>query len=345
MVRAGMSAPPVVCVTGASGFIGTHVVEALVDAGYRVRGTVRDPGDAARVGHLHGLEGVELVAADLRSASDFDAAVAGCEALIHTASAVLLTAEDPQRDIVDVAVAGTRHAIGAAIRAGVPRIVQTSSVAALIDEARPDTHVFTEADWNESATVRTDAYGVSKREAERAARALVDAVPAASRPTLVAICPAFVLGPVRARIHLRTSPALVRDLLSGRFPAAPNLAFGVVDVRDVAAAHLAAMRHPSPSERYLCSTASRSVPELSRALRALHPDSKAPRHRLPDPLMYLVALFDARLSLGFVRRNLGRRRTLDHGRLVRELGLELRAVDDTLADCAASILEGGFLRR
>jgi hypothetical protein len=93
-----------VCVTGASGFIGTHLVRELLARGHRVRGTVRDVEDQNKTRRLRELPGaderLELFSADLMKPGSFNAAVAGCEWVFHVASAVFLSAKDPQREIV-----------------------------------------------------------------------------------------------------------------------------------------------------------------------------------------------------------------------------------------------------
>lgn len=332
-----------VCVTGASGFVGTYVVAELLARGYRVRATVRDASDAAKAAHVRALGDVEVVGADLMERGAFDAAVAGCDHVVHTASPVFLQAADPQREIVDVAVDGTVAVLEAARRAGtVRRFVLTSSVATVIDPDLPDSHVFTEDDWNRSVTI-ADPYGLSKVRAEQRAADYVRELPSDERFELVSILPSFVLGPALARVHCRSSPSLIRDLLRGTFPLAPNLAFGTVDVRDVATAHVAAIEAERPSARYLVSHVSLTVPEMARLLRERYPDHRVPKHRMPDALMYVAALFDARLSFSFLRRNLGRRRTLSSERARAELGLVFRSAEESLYATADSLIENGWV--
>lgn len=333
-----------VCVTGASGYVGTFVVAELLARGYSVRGTVRDPKDEGKTRHLRALGDVTLVAADLMDEGSFDEAIAGCDGVIHTASVVVLNADDPQREIVDVAVKGTLNVLGSVLEAGtVKRVVQTSSVAAIIDGEAPITRPFTEMDWNESATVESAPYDVSKRDAERAAVAFRDALPEAERFELTAVHPVFVLGPVPAKGHLKTSPSLLRDVLSGKFPMAPNLAFGVVDVRDVAAAHVNALEVEAPAPRYLLTSESWTIPRIARYMRQVQPRSKAPRFRMPDPLMYVVAAFDKRVSRSFLKRNLGKQRILTNKRAREDLGVVFRPVEETLRDCAQSMVDEGWV--
>lgn len=332
-----------VCVTGASGFVGSYVVRELLERGHEVRATVRDPQDAPKTAHLRAMGDVRLYAADLMDGSSFDEAFAGCRGVVHVASTVQLSAKDPQREIVDVAVNGTRHVLEAARRAGtVERVVLTSSMAAIVDPARPDGHLFTEADWNESANLRDNPYDVSKREAERAAFAYHAGLPEAERFTLTAVHPSFVLGPVLSKVHLKSSPSAVRTLLRRQYPACPNLSFAIVDVRDVAAAHAQALETPNPSPRHILTSEPLFMPEMARLLKRHFPDKPIPTRKMPDPVMYLAPLVDKRLSFGFVRRNLGKQRRLSNELARNELGVDFRPAEESLVDTARSMIDQGW---
>jgi dihydroflavonol-4-reductase len=341
----GISVPVQVCVTGASGFIGTHVVRALAARGHRVRAVVRDTGDAEKTAPLRALPGVELAGADITREGSLDPAVAGCDAVVHAASAVRLTARDPQREIVDVAVGGTRNVLRAAERAGtVRRLVLTSSIAAISDPERPPGHVYTEADWNESATVETAPYDLSKVLAEREAAAFCAALPAGRRIELTAIHPTMVVGPVLSKVHLRSSPTLVRNLLEGKLPGVPLLSFGFVDVRDVAEAHARALEVDRPSARYICSHEVWWLRDVAAILRRHFPGERVPRLLIPSPLMFLVPLFEKRVTYSFLRKHLGRWKQYSNERIRAELGITFRPVEESLVDTARSILEAGWAR-
>ena len=336
-----------VCVTGASGYVGSHVVGQLLEAGYRVRGTVRDPSAKDKVAHLHELadetEGeLELVAADLDEAGAFDDAVADCPYVCHVASSVRLRANDPQREIVDVAVEGTKNVLASIDKAGAARrVVITSSIAAVVDEARPLDHVHDESHWNESATLQVSPYPLSKVLAERAAWNHVEALPDAPYD-LVTMNPTLILGPVLAPVHVRSSPALLRDLFTGKFPMVPDFRFGVVDVRDVALAHVRALEREDVSGRHILNCRNARLTELAGILRTGFPNRKIPKHKMPNVLMYGAALFDKRLSWGFLRRNLSVQRRVDAQKSRGALGLDYRPVEATVRDTGQSFLDVGL---
>jgi nucleoside-diphosphate-sugar epimerase len=332
-----------VCVTGATGYLGSHVVLDLLDRGFHVRAALREPKHPSKNKHVtdlaKGRSGtLELCAFDIDDEPTFVPAFEGTDAVIHTASAVTLTAKDPEREIVGVAVKGAEQAARAAIAAKVPRLVMTSSVAAVADI--PDGHAYTEKEWNESATVKSDPYAVSKVRAERAARKIASESNGAL--SIVTILPSLILGPVLAEQHLRTSPAIIFELLKGAWPGVPDLRFAIVDVRDVARAHVQAIESGEQG-RYITSAGSRSLRDLAPLLRELAPGAKVPTKNLPGIAMYLAAIFDKRLTMGFVKRNLGHAPDFDVSATKRELGTEMRSVEESVRDTVRSILDGKYL--
>ena len=188
---------PIVAVTGAAGFVGSNVVKQLLDSGrYRVRGTVRSLSSAGKTDFLRQMDAggrLELFEADLMAEGAFAAAFRGAAYVVHTAAKVALTAPDPQKEIIDCNVNGmlnVMRACAAAASAGsLKKAVVTSSIAAVHDMSLPADHVYTEADYNTTATAGTDPYPASKYASEKAAQAYVDDLEGAERFELAFINP------------------------------------------------------------------------------------------------------------------------------------------------------------
>lgn len=335
--------------TGASGYIASHVVRELLDRGYRVRGTVRDPNDPKKTKHLRALaEGrpgtLELVRADLLEPHSFDEAVAGQDYLLHTASPLNLKPKNPQRDVIDPALEGTRNVLGAVQRAKtVKRVVVTSSAAAVRSTNRPHDHVFSEEDWNDTATIDENPYPLSKTLAEREAWSIRDAMEPAERFQLVTINPTVVIGPALAESHASGSLLVILKLINGSMPAFPRMSISLVDVRDVATAHVNALERPDAHGRHLMFCKSLWMKQIAETIRPEFPHLRVPRRQLPDWLVYLAVPFVPQINLHYVRTNLGVVRRYDNSRARNELGIEFRPVEASILDSCQSLIELGVV--
>lgn len=342
-----MAKKPIIVVTGATGFIAKHVVLALLQAGYKVRGSSRAAGRieelrtalTPRLGEEIDLdEDLVLSEADLTRPGGWQWIMAGADALIHTASPF---PERTPRDadlLIRPAVAGTQTVLGAAAEAGLARVVLTSSAAA-IGYGHPQRTRFDESVWSNLDGPGVGAYTRSKTLAERAAWAL-----AAERDLkLTAINPTLVLGPALDR-HYGTSVKIVESLLSGRIPALPRLQFGVVDVRDVADLHVAALRNDeSAGKRYLGVAGMAEMAEVAAILRAAYPEARVARRMLPDFVLKAAAFIDrdaAQLAV-----DLGRRIEMDNGAGRALLGRDFRSAEDAVLASAQSLYALKILRR
>jgi nucleoside-diphosphate-sugar epimerase len=284
-----------VLLTGISGFLGGHVALQLLNAGYTVRGSVRNLNRADKVRATLATAGadttrLEFVALDLLSDAGWDGAMDGVRYLQHTASPFALETPKDENEFIRPAVEGTRRAITAALASQVERIVLTSSIAAIqyghADYSRP----LTEADWTNADSPTTGAYPKSKTLAEREAWALMDA--AGRHNDLAVINPAGIFGPLLDE-DPGTSSMLVRRLLDGKLPAVPKLAMSVIDVRDVAALQVDAMTNPAAGgQRCIASQGTYWMSDMGRMLRPAFPDRRVPTAELPNWVVRLVALFD-----------------------------------------------------
>lgn len=332
----------IICVTGASGYIGAHVVRELLERGYRVRGTVRDPNDARKTAPLTALPGadrLELVGADVRRSGDWDGVLRDSDGLVHCATAVLFTASDPQREIVDVAVEGTRNVLGAAARSPKTRVVvQMSSIASMLSYDKPPEYVFTEKDWCEDATPANNPYGLGKTLSEKLARELARSE---SGFRLASINPGYVLGPLFSKGHSRTSPSIVRDIVRRSFPGCPPLNFNLVDVRDVATASVTALERPDLDGRYPLVEGRYWWRDMSVFLKERYPERRITTWPLPSALIYARALFDRRVSLRFLRRHLHRVSIVSGEAAAKTLGLSYIGFEQMLTDTARSLIDVG----
>ncbi len=339
-----------VCVTGASGYIGSHVVQVLLDRGYQVRATVRDTGDEKKTAHLSSIaqgreDALELFPADLLQPGSFDAAIAGCDLVCHVAASVKLRADNPQREIVDPAVMGTANVLSAVKKAGtVKRLLITSSIAAIFDHTQPKGHIYTEEDWNGASRLEDDPYGLAKTLAERAAWGWHDSLPEESGIQLIVLNPVVVLGPLFIRGHGRSSPDILRNIMRRAFPACPQISLSLVDVRDVALAHALALEKPEAKGRYILHNEALWMQEAAKLIAPHFPEYRVPTGKLPNLVMYASSLFDKRITFGWVRRNLGVRQAIDNSKAIRELGLSYRPMEQTLIDTCRSFIELGLTK-
>ncbi|MGO6949654.1 SDR family oxidoreductase [Rhizobium johnstonii] len=241
-----------ILVTGGSGFLGSHSISAALAAGHEVRATLRSLDKIQQVQTMLGLPGsdsrLSFHTADLERDEGWDEAVFGCDYVLHTASPFPANQPEDPNDLIVPARDGTLRVLRAASRAGVKRVVLTSSFAAVGYGPQPPSHVFTEEDWT-PIHAANPPYILSKTIAERAAWEFIEN---SGTPELSVVNPTGIFGPVLGD-QLSTSIQIVKGLFDGSFPPElPDMWFGVVDVRDVVDLHLRAMTEPSAAgERFI----------------------------------------------------------------------------------------------
>ncbi|MFI1703998.1 NAD-dependent epimerase/dehydratase family protein [Streptomyces griseoruber] len=339
------TSPPgrTVLVTGGSGFVAAHLVRQLLERGHRVRTTVRGPANPAKLAPLRALQDahpgrLDVFEADLLREGSFDEPAKGCSVVFHVASPFLMPEKikDGQRDVVDPALHGTRNVVGAVDRTEtVERMVFTSTVGAIFgdyaDVDHMDGRVLSEKYVNTTSTVENNPYHYAKTVAEQAAW---DAEAAQSRWRMVSLNPGLILGPSLTPASDSGSLFLLDELFKGYFfYGAPDFSFTTVDVRDVAAAHIAAAEHPDAHGRYiLAAEEMTSFHQMAQLLRRHHPrDLRLPRTALPHwPVRVLGPAFG--LSQDYIRKHLGIRFRVDNRRSTEELGLVYRPIEETLLD-------------
>ncbi len=341
-----------VCVTGANGYVASWVVKKLLTEGVPVHATVRDPTNPEKVQHLKRLADetgtpLRLFAADLVEPESFDEAVRDCQAVLHTASPFFTSTKDPQKDLVDPAVDGTKNVLGSADRAAsVERVVLTSSCAAIYGDARDMSDrgldIFTEEQWNESSTLQRNPYSYSKTVAERTAW---DVAMAQDRWKLVVVNPGFVMGPsVDARPD-STSVRLITELADGTSAmGVPDLPLVTVDVREVADAHFEALRRDDAEGRHILAEGTHRFLEMAHALRERYGDRLAlPKRTLPKWLVWLVS--PARgIERSFIADNVGYVMKFDNTKARTRLGITFRPMAESITEHVQQLIDLGVIK-
>ncbi len=290
-----------VLVTGISGFIGSHTAVKLLEKGFKVRGTVRNKDKGARIAAKicaqakMPTDSIELIEADLSLDKGWADAVKDCRFIQHIASPLPIEPPSDREALVPEARAGAQRVLENGFSAGAERIVMTSSIAAMIGQKnRPKHFKFGEKDWTDPDWKKQTAYPVSKTRAEISAWAYAEAQGLTDR--LVTVNPGMVFGPDPFE-NGSASLQVINALLRKEFPRSPKLAFPVVDVRDVAAIHVAAMTAPKAGGRRLI--AGRETlwfKDMVDILQAAYPKANLPKGELPNILLRIIAIFDDRLK-------------------------------------------------
>lgn len=338
---------PRVLITGASGYIASWTILALLARGWRVRGTVRD---LARTSELTAMLSrqagrpidMEWAQADLSSDTGWTGAVAGCEAVVHMASPFPVSVPRSPDELIRPAREGALRVLRAARAAGVKRVAMTSSFAAVgygWGAQRPA--MLTEEHWsNPDNLADNTAYTRSKTLAERAAWDFVRS-PEGQGLELVCLNPVAVIGPAMSK-DASASLELVSQPLAGKLPAAPRLFFGLVDVRDVAEAHARALEVPEAAgQRFILCERVMGYREIIPVLQATAPDRRLPKGELPDWLVRFVSNFNPILKQILPELGQVRQTTSDAARRV--LGWQPRPAAESLSDCARSLIQLGVV--
>ena len=337
-----------VLVTGASGFIAKHIVLELLNAGYRVVGSLRteprrdEVRDAVRP-HLASAADLDqrlrFVTLDLGKDDGWFHAMSGVDVLMHTASPLPMAQPRDENELVRPAVDGTLRALRAADAAGIRRVVLTSSTAAVTNVAgNADTKRFDESDWSDPSWPGITPYTKSKTLAERAAWDFVERD--APGMELTTINPCLVLG-TPLDDHYGTSLRIVERLLRGRDPMLPKVGIGVVDVVDVARMHVRAITAPGTAGKRIVGAAEFMwLAEIAGLLKAAYPQKRIPMRTAPDILIRLIGLFDR--SIRSIIPLLGRRQELDNARARALLDIDFISAAESVRASARYIMERGL---
>ena len=332
-----------VLVTGAAGFIGSHVVRELLEQGHTVRATVRNLENAEFLKGLPGASKLEIVEMDLLSPDSITGAVKGCDDVIHCAAALYVGVDDAQTQVVDPSILGTQNLLDSIDSVGgIKRIVHTSSVAAVRRTHFNSGRVFTYEDWCDDASVDSNAYGFAKAGAEMLARGWVASKAENVKPRYVSINPCVVFGPVMSERHLNGSMTIVDHLLKRKYPFLVKMNVNIVDVRDVAKAHVKALTLGPDGGRYIVFNESLWMKDIANILRKKIPERKWPKILLPKLLTYVLSVFHPQLSFAWVKKNIGTTCSYNVEPVTKDLDMSWTPVEDSVLDGAKSAIDAGW---
>lgn len=336
----------VVAVTGAAGFVGGHVVQGLLDRGYRVRACVRDTADDGKVGFLKAMNPyasgrLTLHAADLDEPGCFDEIFRGCDGVAHVSHVSTYADPDYVRRTCDHIIASIESS------GSVRRIVVTSSLAAIIAEAditelarRPVVDEDREPDESNPkfTAERGHGYALGKTIAQHA---FADAAAASERWDAITICPADNVGPILSAHHRTGGPwqHLIQRMVEGRCEifqgTGPYRPWMTVDVRDDAVCHIGLLESElvANGERYLAySTETRRYEDIARSIDRVLPEL---RH---DPGPIVDNSPDRWKEREAEFRSIWDGLELRNDRIRAAVPIEFRPLDDSLRDCVESLI-------
>jgi len=312
---------------------------------------VRSLKSEEKIAHLVALgnangDRLNLVEADLLDDTEkWKPAVAGCTYVCHTASPFPIAHPKDEQELIKPAVEGTLTVLRAtADETSVKRVVLTSSTAAIVSGwgLETKTKVFSEEDWSKEA--KSSGYHKSKLLAERAAWDFVKNLPPERGLELVAINPSYIIGPLLSASGGDSSRTLVTRFLKNELPGVPNLHLPLIDVRDVATAHLRAMTYPGAAgNRYICCSSSYWMMDIAKILqKEFSPKGyKVTTFGIPKAAVWVVSWWDK--DAESILPTLGVETNMTNEKIKKELGMEFREASESLIEMGNSLIEIGLV--
>lgn len=328
-----------ILITGISGFLASHIARQLLERGYTIRGTVRRMTSATQITDRLCRQSpddrsrLEFRQADLSNDNGWAEAIDGCDYVLHTASPFPAGVPNHENDLILPARDGTLRVLQAAHKTKVKRVVLTSSIAAT--NHGNSTPPFTEADWTDPYGARATPYYKAKTLAEQAAWAYADT----NGLDLTVINPGMIFGPVQSP-NFGTSVGLLLQLMNGKFSRLPRFGFPVVDVRDVAEAHIRAMVNPAASDqRFIVAGQFLWLKDISYILAKAFPDyaHRLPTKEIPNWLVRVMATVSPMSRM--IVHELGRDLSVDTSKARRVLDWKSRSESETICACVQSLLD------
>lgn len=329
-----------VLVTGVSGYIGQHCAAELLKNGYAVRGSVRSLARTDEV--TRGIKSVvdpkgnlEYCELDLTRDEGWEKAMQGCEYVLHVASPYVTKEPKNENELIEPAVNGTQRALKAAKKAGVRRVVLTSSMVAMMGDANGSVDINQES-WTNTSAKNVSAYGKSKTLAEKSAWDFINAQQGADKLELVVVNPGPVYGPTLTGNLSGESMTMFKKLITGKMPMLPQAAINMSDVRDIATIHVQAMENEKANgQRFIVTTeGAHSFQEIAQILKSNGYD-KVSTKLAPNFLLKLLATFSS--DLKGMRAFVGNTFNADVSATMRTFNWKPIPLEKTVMDTAKSV--------
>ena len=343
-----------VLVTGGSGYVASWIIKMLLEEGINVNATVRDPSNIQKVDHLTALSKasagqLKLFKSDLLDTGGFDEPMQDCELVIHTDSPFLITGiKNSEEELIRPARKGTRNVLESTKRTPtVKRVVLTSSVAAIygdnVDITLTPAGIFTEKEWNITSSAEHQPYSYSKTIAEKEAWAIAKEQ---DQWDLLTINPGLIFGPSLSKRKDSMSISTMIQFGDGTYRMGlPELWNGIVDVRDVASAHIKAGYSPKASGRHIIVSGEVTLLDIANILRKhFGEDYPFPRKQVPKFLFWLIAPMRG-FTRKYASRNAGIQIKFDNSYSKADLGISYIPLEKTVKDHFQQIIDDGLLEK
>ena len=282
-----------VLVTGASGYIALNCILELLKNGYRVKGSLRNMNREEEVrnslGSKYNNNSLEFCKLNLLKDEGWDEAASDCDYLFHIASPCFVEEPKNEKELITPALEGTLRALKAAHKSKVKKVVLTSSIGAIAYGHTKS--ICNPSDWTDTSK-DVGAYIKSKTIAEKAAWDFVNNQTDESF-SMTTIHPGMVFGPLLSNDMEGISASLITKMITGQFPALPDIYFTVVDVRDVANLHVQSLTNNQTDQKRIIATSNKGISflEISHILRRLG-FNKSPNILVPTQLIKFLAIFN-----------------------------------------------------
>ena len=343
-----------VLVTGGSGYLASWIIKMLLEEGISVNATVRDPSNVQKVEHLEALAKeaagqLKLFKSDLIDNGSFDEPMQDCELVIHTASPFFITGiKNPEEELIRPARDGARNVLESAKKnPTVKRIVLTSSVVAIYgdnaDIELAKGKIFTEKEWNQTSSAEHQPYSYSKTIAEKEAWSIAKEQ---DQWDLLTINPGWILGPSVSKRTDSMSISTMIEFGNGKYKSGvPELWNSIVDVRDVAAAHIKAGFRPDASGRHILVSKEATLLDIANILRKHFGEAYPfPKREAPKILFWLIAPMFG-YTRKYVIKNVGIRIKFDNSYSKTDLDMSYIPIEQTIIEHFQQICDDGLLSK